>query len=144
MLKVFIIDDEPIIITGLKKLIDWNALGMVIVGEARDGDEAFEKAVELTPDIIITDLLMPGKDGIQFIRSMKEAGYSGYIIILSGHSEFQYAREALKNNVFEYLVKPVDTAQLIDTLIKIKLTNKVITTLSKNKYTHILAHTLEC
>lgn len=120
MLKVLLIDDEPIIVAGLRKLINWGSLDMEIIGEARDGEEALELANELHPNIIITDIIMPGKSGIDLIKSLKETCYSGYTIILSGHGEFEYAREALKNNVFEYLLKPVDSEQLTEVLKKIK------------------------
>jgi two-component system response regulator YesN len=117
MLKVLLVDDEPIITIGLKKLINWKELELEIVGEARDGEEALILTEELRPDIILTDILMAGMSGIDFIKTMKETEFDSRIIILSGHSEFEYAKEALKHNVFEYLVKPVHPELLKDTLL---------------------------
>ncbi len=116
MLKVLLVDDEPIITTGLKKLIAWDNLNLELAGVASDGEEALTLITETSPDIIVTDLLMQGMDGIEFIKKLKESGYGCRIIILSGHGEFEYAREALKNNVFEYLLKPVLPQSLNDTL----------------------------
>lgn len=119
MLKVFIVDDEPIILQGLKKLIDWNQLGCKIVGEAFDGEEALEIIHEINPDIIITDLLMPELGGLDFIKKVNNMGNSPIIIILSGYGEFEYAREAIKNGVFEYLLKPVTEEHLTDVIQKV-------------------------
>ena len=116
MLKVLLVDDEPIITAGLTKLINWEELGLSIAGVARDGEEALCLIEELTPDIVITDLLMQGMDGIAFIKKFNEIGYGCRIVILSGHGEFEYAREALKNNVFEYLLKPISPEQLTETM----------------------------
>lgn len=118
MLKVFLVDDEPIIVKGLRKLIPWEKLGFEIIGESYDGEEAFEYIRDNKPDLVITDILMPIMNGIQLIKRMYEDGIQSKIIILSGYGEFEYARDALKYGAFEYLLKPVSKEQLIDTLKK--------------------------
>jgi two-component system, response regulator YesN len=119
MIKVLLVDDEPIIVKGLRKLILWESLGCEIIGEAYDGEEAYEFIKENKPDIVITDLLMPTMDGIEFIKRLNEDGINIEIIILSGHGEFEYAQDALKFGVFEYLLKPVTREKLTETVRKI-------------------------
>jgi two-component system response regulator YesN len=119
MIKVMLVDDEPIILKGLRKLIPWAENGYEIIGEAFDGEDAMEMLETKEPDIIITDLLMPGMDGIEFIRRLNEMNKNIRVIILSGYGEFEYAREALKNRVFEYLLKPVTRQQLTDALHRV-------------------------
>jgi two-component system, response regulator YesN len=118
MIKVLLVDDEPIITKGLRKLISWESLDCEIVGEACDGEEAYEFILKNRPDLVITDLLMPFMDGIELVKKLHEEKINTEIIILSGHGEFEYAREALKFGVFEYLLKPVTREQLIDTVQK--------------------------
>lgn len=119
MIKVLLVDDEPIIVRGLKKLISWDSLDCEIIGEAYDGEEALEFIRENKPDIVITDLLMPVMDGMELVKNVYEDGLSAKIIILSGHGEFELARNALKYGVFEYLLKPVTKEQLAETISKI-------------------------
>ncbi|MBS5884476.1 MAG: response regulator [Clostridium sp.] len=120
MLKVLIIDDEPYVREGLKHIIDWEENGFEICGEAADGDEGYSKILDLKPDIILIDIRMPGKLGIDIIKDSKENGVKGKFIVISGYSNFEYAQKAIKYGVKEYLLKPIDEDELLEIALKLK------------------------
>jgi two-component system, response regulator YesN len=111
-IRVLLADDEPVIIRGLKKLISWEKLGTNIVGEASDGLELKQQIEEHNPDLIISDISMPGYTGIDIICEIHEAGRSVKVIFISAYQEFTYARQALQYGALDYLVKPVNKNQL--------------------------------
>lgn len=119
MESLYIADDEKIIRDGLKYIVDWEALGYEICGESGTGDEALEDIVEKHPTIAMMDIKMPGMTGLEVIRRAREAGYMGRFIILSGYSNFEYAKEAMKYDVNYYLTKPIDEDELIKTVREI-------------------------
>lgn len=120
-LKVMIADDELTIIKGLKRLLPWEENGFEIVCEATDGISAINSARTYRPDILIMDINMPLLSGLEAIKSLSIELPNSIFIILSGYNEFEYAREAMRLNVFEYLLKPVTEDQLADTLNKARL-----------------------
>ena len=120
MLKVLIIDDEPYVREGLKHIIDWQENGFEICGEASDGDEGYSKILELKPDIILIDIQMPGKLGLDIIKEAKENGVNSKFIIVSGYSNFDYAKKAIKYGVKDYLLKPIDEEELLEIALKLK------------------------
>lgn len=119
MIKLLIVDDESIIRKGIRTSIDWWKLDVDIVGEARNGKEALEAVQQLLPDIVVTDIRMPHMDGLEFARHLKERFPQTKIVILSGYDDFDYARQALKIGVNEYLMKPVGAAELEALVLKI-------------------------
>jgi len=120
MLKVMIVDDEFYFREAIKISLPWNELGFEICGEAKNGRDALEKAEALNPDIIMVDINMPIMDGLDFVQHLRESNDDIKIIILTGHSEFNYARQAVKLGVFNYLLKPVDEEELKKTLLDLK------------------------
>lgn len=120
MLKVLIIDDEPYLREGLKHIVDWTGNGFEICGEAQDGDEGYSKILELNPDIILLDIQMPGKLGLEILKDARKNGIEGKFIIISGYSNFKYAKEAIKYGVKEYLLKPIDEDELLEIALKLK------------------------
>lgn len=112
MYKVLIVDDEARIRKGLEMIIDWESFGFTTCVSAENGRSGIIKAKEITPDLIIADLHMPGIDGIQMIRQLREDGLGCQVIILSGVTDFQYAREAIDLKVATYLLKPVNEEDL--------------------------------
>ena len=120
MYKVLIVDDEPIVREGLEFIIDWQDFGFTIVDKAENGRMGLEKINALDPDLVITDVRMPGIDGIEMIRKVRKEGIKTRFIILSGYSDFTYAKDALSLNVLSYLLKPIEEAELIEELLKIK------------------------
>ena len=120
MLKVMIIDDELYFREALKVSIPWNDLGFDVCAEAKNGKDALEKALKLNPDIMLVDINMPIMDGLEFVRNVNEKGINSKIIILTGHNEFNYAKQAVQLGVNNYLLKPVDDDELIESLLETK------------------------
>lgn len=106
MYKVVIIDDEPIIVEGLSRMIDWKKYGCVIVGTANDGLEGTELIREKKPDILFSDIAMPGMDGLKMIAGLKSEFPNMLITILTGYRDFEYAQEAIRLGVTRFLLKP--------------------------------------
>ena len=107
MYKVVLVDDEELIVEGMKQLVDWKELGCEIAGIAYDGDEALDIINEAEPDIIITDIRMPAMNGLEMIDRVKEQLPDVVIMIMSGYSDFEYAHQALEKGAACYMLKPV-------------------------------------
>ena len=106
MYRVMIVDDEPLILAGIASLLDWKEYGCEISGKAANGQQALKLMEEQKPDIVITDIKMPGMDGIGFMKAVKERGWDDVIfILLTNLEEFSLARQALSLGAVEYLVK---------------------------------------
>lgn len=116
MLKVVIADDEQHISKLLNSLIDWNALGYEIVGNARDGYSALRLCDEKKPDILITDIRMPGLGGMELIHELHRLHPEIKVIIITGYSQFEYAHQALRFGVVDYLLKPIKKEELLRAL----------------------------
>lgn len=118
MFKVLLVEDEDLIRRGLRFQMDWTSVGCVVVGEASSGEEGLEKIRAFHPDIVITDIRMQDMDGLALLRAGQEICQFSSVII-SGYSEFSYARQAISLGVSEYLLKPVDLNELSACLLKI-------------------------
>ena len=118
MVKVFLVEDEAIIRHGIRDNIDWGSHGFEFAGEAGDGEYAYPLILKAQPDILVTDIKMPFMDGLELSRLVKKALPRTRIIVLSGYNEFEYAKEAIKIGISDYLLKPVSSAGLIDALKK--------------------------
>lgn len=112
MFKALIVDDEDQIRQGLSTIVPWESFGFVVAGEAPDGVSALAVAGEMQPDLVVTDIKMPGMGGIELARELKSKYPEMTVLILSGYNEFTYAKEALKYGVADYLLKPVDPEEL--------------------------------
>lgn len=119
-MKVLIADDEVKVCKLIQHLIDWDQFDMEIVRIVNDGKVALEAVCELHPDIVITDIRMPGYDGLELIRKSKEMFPDISFIVISGYSQFEYARKAIKYGVKDYLLKPLKKRELENTLHGIK------------------------
>lgn len=113
--KLLIADDEPKIRRGLSKM-DWDVIGVQVVGEAENGKVALELANEIKPDIMFVDICMPFLSGLDLIMGIKKILPDCIIIIISGHDEFEYAKKAVSLNVFDYILKPVNKKALMETV----------------------------
>ncbi|KRE92077.1 hypothetical protein ASG89_34035 [Paenibacillus sp. Soil766] len=120
MYRVLIVDDEPWVAKGLKALIDWESQGYTVIGEAYDGIEAMEAIAKLKPDVVISDIRMPGLNGIELLESINLQGLQTKVILVSGYAEFEYAQKALRLGAFDYLLKQVDKNKLTETLQRLK------------------------
>lgn len=119
--NVLIADDEPIIREGIRNSIDWSALQMNVIAEAEDGEEAIELSLMHSVDILLIDINMPIANGLKVIKHVKAKLPDCQIIIITGYDEFKYAQEAVRLNVFDYLLKPIDPDHLMGLLNKIKM-----------------------
>jgi len=116
MIKILIADDEHLVIDFVKFLIENNIDGIEVAGTAKSGREAIEKAVTLKPDIIMMDIRMPGINGLEAIKRIKERGLNSEVVIISAYEYFDYAKEAVQLGVHDYLLKPLNKNKVIDTL----------------------------
>ena len=119
MLKVVIADDEARVCQLILMLADWDGLGMEVAGVASNGLEALELVERLHPDILITDIRMPGCHGLELIERAKEKFPQLEIIIISGYAHFEFAQTAIKHGVGDYLIKPIKREELMATLEKL-------------------------
>lgn len=110
--SVLLVDDEEDVIRVIMKKINWENLGFRVSGYAHNGVEALEMAEECAPDVVLTDIKMPYMDGLSMSRRLKEQYPNIKIIIFSGFDEFEYAKEAIDIEVEQYLLKPVNAAEL--------------------------------
>lgn len=120
MIKIMIVDDEQYVRTGIKETIDWTALEMQIVAEASSYNQAFDLFAKLEPDIVITDIRMKSKNGLELISKLSQYKANTEFIIISGYDSFEYAHSAIKQNVKHYLLKPINNNELINALIACK------------------------
>lgn len=120
MYKLILVDDEEEVREGIVRKIEWDKIGFEVAGQAENGREALEIAEKTAPDLIITDIKMPFMDGLELSSEIKARFPTTKIIVLTGFDEFEYAQKAIKLNVVEYVLKPVSSQELIDTLIKVK------------------------
>ncbi|PZD94214.1 DNA-binding response regulator [Paenibacillus sambharensis] len=112
MWKIAIIDDERQVLKGMKQAIPWDELGAEWVGEAVNGEDGLEVIRCTQPDIVITDLYMPVMSGLDMMEQLRKEGFEGKIIILSGYSDFEHARQALRFHVTDYVSKPISLPTL--------------------------------
>ncbi len=116
MVGLFLVEDEIVMRQGIKRRIDWESEGIEFMGEASDGELALPLILEKKPDIVITDIKMPFMDGLTLSKHIKEELPKTRIIILSGYDEFEYARDAIKLGVTEYLLKPIAPQALLESI----------------------------
>ena len=115
-IKVFLVEDEMVIRRGIKNSIDWEKEGYIFCGEASDGELAYPMIIKEKPDTLITDIRMPFMDGLELCKLVKKELPNIKILILSGYDEFDYAKEAIRLGVTEYLLKPISSDKLLEAL----------------------------
>ena len=120
MLRMLIVDDERAIREALRIFLDWDSLGIEIIGLYKNGAEAFDAMLDDYPDIVLTDVMMPGLNGIELIARAHGASMGTHFVILSGYAEFEFAKEAMKYGVRHYLLKPVSEEQLLSVMTEVR------------------------
>jgi two-component system response regulator YesN len=133
MRSLVIVDDEEWVRKLLKKLIPWEELGLAFAGEAASGSAALELCAATRPAIVVTDIRMPGIDGVVLMREVREVSPDSLVVVVSGYDEFDYAREALRYGAVGYLLKPVEESELRDVLASAVATIEK-RELSRNRY----------
>ena len=116
MKTVMLVEDEEFILEGLRTIIDWEALDMEVIHMAHNGREALELFWKEPCDIVVTDVEMPVLDGLGFLKALREKNTRTRCIILTGYDEFEYARKAIKLDVEDYILKPIDDEKLTEVL----------------------------
>lgn len=112
MYQVYIVDDAVLTRKALVMTMPWDQWGCVVVGSADDGEKAFADILEMEPDIVITDIRMVRVSGLELIGRCRAEGVQSQFIIISGYNEFEYAKAALKMEVLDYILKPIDDEEL--------------------------------
>jgi two-component system response regulator YesN len=107
-----IIDDEKWVRSVVKNAIDWRALGYELLGEAADGEAALKLVGRTRPNLVLTDIRMPGVDGFKFIEAIGGRTADAKIVIISGYDDFQYAQKAMGHGVYAFITKPIDEDEL--------------------------------
>lgn len=119
-MTALIVDDEANICILIRKIVDWEAIGIEVVGEYMDGDDAYRAIKQKKPDIVIADIKMSGMSGLEIVKKCSEKRIKVAFLLISGHAEFEYARMAIEYNVENYLLKPINKEELESNLIQIK------------------------
>ncbi len=118
--RIILVDDEEEVRKGIIRKIDWSRLGFAVVGDAENGAEALEKIEQKEPEVVMTDIRMPFMDGLTLAEKIRQKYPSMKILIFSGFDDFEYAQQAIKLNVTEYILKPVNVEELSEILTRVK------------------------
>ena len=120
MYKVLLVDDEYMILNGLKKIVDWPSFGFEIVATAENAMQGLLVLEKQVIDLVITDVTMPEMNGLEFIVAAQKEQYTFEFMILSGYQEFEYLKGGMQLGAVNYLMKPVNKTELIESLKKVK------------------------
>ena len=118
-MRIVIVEDEVRIREGIAKMIE-SQTEHVVQGEAVNGEEGLEMILRFKPDLVITDVRMPKMDGLEMVKALHERKIPLHVVILSGYSEFEYAQKAIRYDVDEYLLKPLDIDDIRNMLCKVE------------------------
>ena len=116
MSKIVVADDEAFVFQSICTSINWKEIGLNLVGACKDGMEAWHAILDENPDLVMTDIRMPGLSGLELIEKTKEISPQTVFIILSGYQEFEYARTAMQYGVRHYLIKPCSCEKMEEVL----------------------------
>lgn len=119
-MKVVIVDDEFLLCEHIKRTIEWESIGMEVVGCFHDGHQALDAIEELQPDIVLTDISMPVMDGLELAKELHKKYPQIAVMIITGYGEFEYAQSAIRYGVKQYLLKPIEKEAYTKALIEIK------------------------
>ena len=118
--RIILVDDEEQVRKGIIRKIDWETLGFQVVGDAENGQDALEKIEQLEPNVVMTDIRMPYMDGLTLTSWIRQKYPSVKVLIFSGFDDFEYAQQAIKLNVTEYILKPVNVEELTQILNRVR------------------------
>ncbi len=116
MYRVVIVDDEPMIAEGLSQVVDWGSLGCQVVATAEDGKQGAQVIREKRPHLLFTDINMPGSSGLEMLAGLRSEFPGLQVSIISGHSDFTFAQEAMRLGVCRYLLKPTKMDEIYEAI----------------------------
>lgn len=119
-IKVLIVDDERLVRNLLKICIDWNSIGMEIIGEATSGEEAIELVDKYQPELVFTDICMNNMDGIEFTEYVLKKYPNIKVVVISGYDDFKYAQRSIRAGIKDYILKPINDEVLLKTVLRMK------------------------
>ena len=119
MYTLLIADDEPLIRNGVKKIIDWESLGFSQIFLAEDGQEALDIIKSKHVDLVLTDIVMPFMDGLELSEILSREFPDIYVVILTGHEDFEYAQKSVSLGVKNYILKPIGAESLYKKMVQI-------------------------
>lgn len=119
MIELYLADDERWVLMGLRKLIQKSGLPYRVVGEADNGLSAIKELRMLRPQVLVTDIRMPGLTGLELIHTIAKEKLNIQTVLISGYADFEYARTALRSGVFDYILKPIKEEELFDILSRL-------------------------
>lgn len=138
--KVFLVDDEPMVRIGIKKVLDDLDGNWQFIGEATNGNQALSLIKKLQPDLVISDIRMPGMSGLQLLEEIKQLYPEIVVILLTGYPDFEYAQQALRYGAFDYILKPTQAENIIIVLNRVE--KKVLKTKQAKKQIQDLQNSL--
>jgi len=135
MLKMIIADDEAVILRGIRQLVDWHELGISIIADYEDGEQALKGIVDEKPDLAILDIQMPGLTGLEILKEIKERklNLNTAVIFVSGFQDFEYAKQAIQFGAKGYILKPILREELLNTIGEAIVDNSISNAFSKYK-----------
>ena len=116
LLKLVIVDDEPILLKGLMNTYEWEQMGFQVVGTAQSGEQALKVIGEKRPDVVLTDIRMKQMTGLQMMEEVQKTQRDCIFIVLSAYRDFSYAKQACDLGAFAYLLKPIEDEQIQETM----------------------------
>lgn len=119
MYKIVVVEDEAIVRRGIIQSVDWSTIGCMVMGDAKDGESGIEIIRKVHPDIVISDISMPGISGIEMVQRLKDEGIEPKVIFLTAYDEFEYAHKAIQLKVCDYLLKPFKDGELENSVVNI-------------------------
>lgn len=119
MFRLLILDDEEDICQAIARLVDWDSLGVTLIGACQDSVEGYHMILDEAPDIVLTDIEMPGISGLDLIERISTTNLPTEFVILSGYDQFEYAKRAMRCGVRHYLLKPCDEKQIMDCISEV-------------------------
>jgi YesN/AraC family two-component response regulator len=119
-IKIITVDDEYLIRNLIKKCIPWDDIGVNIVGEASNSEEAMRLIEKVQPDIILTDICMPSADGLDMSQYILDKYPNIKVVVITGYDEFEYAKRAIKVGISDFILKPIDDKELMNSILKLK------------------------
>lgn len=120
MYRVFLADDEKWSLFALRNVIDWTEHSFAVCGEAEDGEQALKRILSLEPELVVSDIRMPEMDGLKLLEEIRKHKLNTQVIFVSGYTDFEYARQAIRYGCIGYLIKPVNEDELLQCLQKVK------------------------